>query len=208
MTIKELTYLLWRHLEGGNIPDDSRFTYRELRAHIKGIVFRYLKANYFEGLNSDEYRYGDDGLTTLYTVKVNYNDPKHGNLPYLVLPAKPMSLPGNRNVVISEANRISKWSKRFVPVRQEEVFVGSLQPNIPDVIQYYRSGTDMVFYNGPITDKELNVTIKYSLPEDDNVDIGVLNDYQHQIIIDAVRLVSGEIKPTDINNDGTHLEVR
>lgn len=207
-SIKSLTYRLWRHLEGGNIPDDSRFTYRELTGYTRGGIASALKANYFEHLNLDDYRYGDDGISATYSVSVIHDDSKHGGLPYLTLPAKPISLPGNRGVSITEKNRVSTWATMYVPVRQEEVFVGRLQPTIPCVIQYYRTGSDIVFFNGEAAVGDLSVNIKYGLPADDEAELNMPEEFHNDVIAAAVRLCNGEIRPVDDVNDGAPLKVR
>lgn len=207
-SLKELTYRLWRHLEGGNIPDDSRFTYSELIGYIRGGVSAALKTNYFEHLNLDDYKYGDDGISATYTVSVVHNDDKHGGLPYATLPAKPISLPGNRGVSISDKNRVSVWSNVYVPIRQEEVLVGRLQPTIPCVIQYYRTGTDLVFFNNEVKLGELSVTVRYGLPQSDEEELSMPEEFHNSVLTEAIRICNAEIRPIDNVNDGAVPQIR
>lgn len=200
MTIKNLIYKLWRRLSGGNIPDDSPYTYKELRGYIVGGVLETLKANYYEQLNSNEYRYGSDDITTTSTEEVKTDEAT--GLKYVDIPFQTIKVAGNRMLSITSPNPISTSAIRYVPVREEEVFVTNLQPPIPCVVLYYRSDNKAYFFNQKNLDKEVKINQKYALPTDDEADL-ILPESENIIIERALRLFGMLQIPSDGNNDGS-----
>lgn len=208
-TVRKLVYLLWRHLEGGNVPDDTRYTYRQLREHVRSGVAEAVKAAYYEQLNLQEFRYGEDSVVVTFDLPIIHDDSKYGKLPYATLPVKTIPLPGGRGVTVGERNRVSSWATQYVPVRQEEVFVGRLQPPVPCVVQFYRAGDDFIFFNGKVDARELTFTVKYALPgEDDDQEINLPEDFVNRLVSIAAQICNGQIRPTDTVNDGAPLNVR
>jgi hypothetical protein len=196
---KELVYRLWRKLEGGYIPDDSKFTYRELKGYIRSGIGLALKQNYYESLNADEYRYGADTISATSTITVQ-TDAVTG-LKFITLPASTINVAGNRQNIVTSKNPVARYTTSYVPVRAEEVFVARMQPSIPCVVLYYKEGSKLFFYNGEVTDKEVKLTQRYALPDDDDADLG-LDDYENQILAQAMQLIINPQIPSDRANDG------
>lgn len=197
-SIKTLTFLLWRRLEGGDIPDSSKFTYKEIREYIVAGVLEGLKANYYEQLNSNEYRYGADDITTTTTQQVKVDDVT--GLQYVDVPLQSIKVAGNRMLSITSSNPVAVTAVRYVPVRREEVFVANLQPPIPCVVQYYREDGKAFFFGSKVDEKSLKVNQKYTLPTDDDAEL-TLPESEGAIIERALRLL-GQQFPSDRNIDG------
>lgn len=198
MTIKTLTFLLWRRLSGGNISDDSPYTYKELREYIVSGVLEGLKANYYEQLNSNEYRYGSDDITTTTTQQVKVDGDT--GLQYIDVPLQSIKVAGNRMLSITSSNPVSVTAVRYIPIRREEVFVTNLQPPIPCVVTYYREDNKAFFFGNKVDEKSLKVNQKYTLPTDDDADL-TLPESEGAIIERALRLL-GQQFPADRSNDG------
>lgn len=197
-SIKTLTFLLWRRLSGGDIPTDSPWTFKELREYIVAGVLEGLKANYYEQLNSNEYRYGADDITTTTTQQVKVDDVT--GLQYVDVPLQSIKVAGNRMLSITSSNPVAVTAVRYVPVRREEVFVANLQPPIPCVVQYYREDGKAFFFGSKVDEKSLKVNQKYTLPTDDDAEL-TLPESEGAIIERALRLL-GQQFPADRNIDG------
>ena len=111
MNIKTLTYLLWRRVDGGIPTDDSRYTYRELKSYIVAGIASALKSSYFEQRNLEDYKYGDDSITTTYKTTIQ-TDSETG-LKYVPLENKTISIAGGRFTNINSINPIGKYAKNF-----------------------------------------------------------------------------------------------
>jgi hypothetical protein len=207
-SIKTLTYRVWRILEGGDIPDDSRFRYAEIRDHVRSAIAFALKQNYFESRNDEDgYKYGDDSITQTTGVETLLDDVS--GLTYLELSEVSVSIPAsNRLLSISEINPYSKTARRFIPVRSEERFLGQLQPDIPCVVLYERNGAKVTFYNDLVEPGEkLRVAQKYTVSQDDDTELGLPQEYELQVVDSVSRILDREIRMADRANDGTPLQV-
>lgn len=200
--------MLWRNLEGGDIPDDSRFSEAELEKYIRGGLAQAMKQSFYEQLNVDSYRYGDDSISITYTVPVLKDTGEYGILPYITLPADSISIPGGRSIDITDANPVSRNATTYLPQRVEEVFVGKFQPQVPCVVLYYMEGDKVVFFNGTVGSDEVRVRQRYAIPKDKDQELNFPQDFQNVILAEAIRLCNSEIKPQDRANDGVPIEVR
>lgn len=202
MNIRTLTYSLWHRLEDGTIPDDSRFTYRELKGYIRSAIASAMKRNFFENLNADDFRYGDDSVVTTYTNIPVFTEPDTG-LQYIELPAQTVSIAGGRNIDIHDRNPLSNWANEFIPIRREEHFVAKLQTPIPCVINFFRKGKK-VYFMGNLDSSVVDVTQSYSLPINDEADLALPPEYELDIIAQALELVAPKIAQADKENNGVH----
>jgi hypothetical protein len=206
-SLKQLTYRVWRILEGGDIPDDSRFRYKEIRDHVKSAVFSALKQNYFEQLNAGESRYGDDQLSKIYDATVE-EDISTG-LKYITLPGEGISVPASsRTTSIQDPNPFSVWATEYIPVRMEEAFTYKLQDDIPCVVLYTQTGNRIEFFNDEIeTGKKLKVVRKYTVTDNDDEELNLPGEYELQIVDSVTRLLDREIRLNDRQNDGVPNQV-
>lgn len=207
-TLKTLTYRAWRILEGGDIPDDNRFRYKEVRDHVRAAVAYALKQNYFESRNDEDgFKYGDDTITTVTDV-ITQEDTETG-LIYVTVEGDAVSVPAaNRMLSIQDPNPYSRWAKTYIPVRSEERFVGQLQPDIPCVILYERNGDRITFYNGLVeAGEKLRLLQKYTITGDDDAELNLPSEYELQVVDSVTRLLDREIRLSDRQNDGVPTQV-
>jgi len=207
-TLRELTYRCLRILEGGDIPDDSRFRYKEVRDHVRSAVAYALKQNYFEGRNDEDgFKYGDDTITTV--SELTTEEDSSTGLVYITIAGDAVSVPAaSRMLSITDPNPYSKWAKQYIPVRSEERFVGQLQPDIPCVILYERNGDRITFYNNLVeAGQKVRVAHKYTITDDDNADLNLPSEYELQIVDSVTRLLDREIRLSDRQNDGVPNQV-
>lgn len=204
-SIKSLTYRVWRILEGGDIPDDSRFRYKEVRDHVRSGIKLALKENYFEHLNAGESRYGDDAMSTIHDAEIS-TDPNTG-IKYVLDPSDSISVPAStRTTDIIDENPFSLYATTFIPVRMEEAFVASLQPNIPCSVMYARMGDRFEFFNDEVEDgKKIKIVKKYSVTKDDEAELNLPEEYELQIVSQVVQILNPEIRPSDRENNGVPL---
>lgn len=204
-TIKDLTYRSWRIIEGGDIPDDSRFRYKEVRDHVRSAIAFALKQNYFEQMNAGESRYGDDTLAKVYDSTIK-TDPDTG-IRFVEDPADSISVPAStRTTSIVDPNPYSIHATTYIPVRMEEVFVANLQPNIPCTVMYARMGDRFEFFNDQIEDgKRIKIIRKYSVTKDDEEDLNLPSEYELQIVNQVVQTLNPEIRQSDRQNDGVPI---
>lgn len=207
-SLRTLTWRCLRILSGGDVTDDSRFRYREVRDHVRASVAYALKQNYFESRNDEDgYKYGDDSITKVSELETQ-EDATTG-LIFIELESSSISVPAsNRLLTISEPNPYSKWAKKFIPVRSEERFVGQLQPDIPCVVLYERNGTRVTFYNDLVeAGTPLRIAQKYTVTEDDDAELGLPEEYELQIVDGVTRLLDREIRLSDRANDGVPEQI-
>ena len=201
-TIREITFRAWRILEGGDIPDDSRFRYKEVRDHVKSAIKLALKQNYFEQLSAQESRYGDDSISVIYDITVK-EDSSTG-LKYADVPGEGISVPAvNRTINITEKNPHSLWAADYIPVRQEEAFTARLQDDIPCVVLYTIIGKRIEFFNDEVeTGKALRLVRKYTVTDNDDEELSLPGEYELQVVQQTIQMLNPEIRPADRENDG------
>lgn len=200
--ISEIRDLVWRNLEGGFIPDDTRFTKREITVYVRAGISQALKENMFELLNNSEFKYFSGyGKTTTKTVKT---DPTT-EVQYIDSPDKSLAIGGMRNYDISSANPFSLWAVNYVAVRPEEVFVLKGQPSIPNVILYTVKDNKIMFFNGIVTDKEVTLTQKLVIPDSDDDEFDIPEEVVARAVTLAIGLAEREVKETDRAIDGVPI---
>lgn len=197
-TIKELVYLVWRKLSDGDIIDDSKYTYRELRVYVESAIAEALKTNFYEHRGQDETKTGDDAITISYKAKMEKDEE---GISFITLKARTVSVPGNRTLTIQAANPIAVSATKFIPMKAHEVFVASLQPQVPCVSFYYREGNKAYFINPPTRDKIVRVAQGYSIPDDDGMEIQMPVEFQNKVVQSVLQLLAPKItEPDNINN--------
>jgi len=200
--IAELRDLVWRNLEGGFIPDDTRFTKREITLYVRAGISQALKENMFELLNNSEFKYFSGyGKTTEKEVKV---DP-HTDLQYIDAPDKSLAIGGIRNYDLSSPNPFSRWATTYVFIRPEELLISKTQPNIPNVIQCLVKDGKIFFTNGETYDKKVTLTQKLVIPDSDDDEFDIPEEVVARAVSIAIMTAERELKPTDRTIDGTPL---
>lgn len=197
--ISELRDLVWRNLEGGFIPDDTRFTKREITVYVRSGIAQALKENMFELLNNSEFKYFSGyGKSSQKEVKVDEE-----GVQYIDSPDKSLAIGGMRNYNISDPNPFSRWATIYVAIRPEEVTVQKLQANIPNVIQYTIKDNKILFFNGIVKTDKVNLTQTLVIPDSDDDDFDIPEEVVSRAITIAIGLAERELKVTDRTIDGT-----
>lgn len=194
--IKELTYKLWAKLDGGvQITDDSKYSYRELRGYIVSGIARSLRDSYFEQRNLEDYKYGDDSITTTYKTTIQ-TDIETG-LKYIPLENKTISVAGGRFTNISSINPIGKYAKNYVPIRLEERIIVANQPCVPNVVYFYKQDGKAFFYGENPTEASVYVSDRYAIPTDDEAELTLPAEFENNVLQQALQL----LVPAQFNSD-------
>jgi hypothetical protein len=201
MTVKEIIFALWRKLSNGDIPDDSPYTYNELRIYVRSGLRTLMEDSYYKDINNDDTRYGADNISVTTTNTINTDDTT--GLKYITTTNSTVSVGGNRQVSITSANPVARFSTQYIPIRQEEVLVNRLQDQIPCVVLYYREGDRFYFFNGETKDKTVKLTERYAIPSDDEAEIEGGTGIASRVIAAALQILMSVQVPSDKNNDGT-----
>lgn len=203
-TLRQLTFRLWRLLDGGDISDDSRFKYRELKGYIISGIALGLKQSAFELRNNTDTVYGSGqyGKTTIKNVQIDDE-----GVAYIDLKDRSLAFGGSRNFELSSLNPLSRWAKTFVTIRKEEMFLQKMQANIPNIIQSVVEGNRILLFGNAVINGEVDqvrLTQYFIIPdiEDDDSELMLPPEYENQIVDQSYQLVMREIRPEDRANDG------
>ena len=197
-SIKELTYLLLDNVNGGIPTDDARLNYRVAKAYITKTVAYHLRRKVFEEKNLSGEHYIGTPVTKTVPVK------KDGDVYYVETLGESIDLGGMRSYSISSVNKVGRWSKKFVPITNQEASAQWMGlGHIPSVVQFYKDGDRLVFMNELVDDvDEVKLTQYNLLPKDD--DDSVPSDIGQLALTDAIRLAIQEVSvPRDEDNNGT-----
>ena len=199
--IKELTYKLWAKLDGGvQITDDSKYSYRELRGYVISGIASALKSSYFEQRNLEDYKYGDDSITTTYKTTVQIDS--ETGLKYVPLENKTISIAGGRFTNINSINPIGKYAKNYVPIRLEERIIVANQPCVPNVVYFYKQDGKAFFYGENPTEGSVYVSDRYAIPTDDNAELTLPAEFENIVIQQALQLLLPNQVLSDRQNNG------
>lgn len=198
MIIKQLTYLLLEQVNGGIPTDDSKFNYRVAKAFVLSAVAFLLKKKAFDEANQSEGNYTSESNSVTKTVDVKTDEDT--GLKYVELLGESIDLGGMRSYSISSKNPFGRWNIKFVPITRNEVFMQSMLPNVPDVVQFYKED-NRLYLKGDISEVKLQLTQKSLLPSDD--DDNIPEDISAPALEYAYKLAYPELTfKSDRANDG------
>ena len=203
---KELVYQVWMKLDGGKISDDSAYSYRQIKNYVVSGIGAALKASYFEQRNLEDYKYGDDGMTTTYKTAV-LTDEETG-LKYLPLQNTTISIAGNRFTSINSINPVGKFAKIYSPIRLEERLIVSLQPCVPNVTYYYKDRDRAWFYGENMDETSVYVSDRYALPNNDDADLRIPQEFENQVILGVLQILSPNMALQDNSNNGKPINIQ
>jgi hypothetical protein len=201
-SIKEIVYRVWRKVDGGNLGDDSRFTYRELKGYVVAGIAQAMRDSYFAQRNLEDFKYGDDSIAYSYLATVSTDATK--GLQYVTVTGKSISIAGNRFLDINSVNPASGVATMYIPLRTEEVFINKLQTSLPCINYFYKENNKAYFIGKKVTEAQVLVTEKYSIPADDDADLTLPSEVENMAFEAAYRLLV-PLLPADRANDGVHL---
>ena len=203
-SVREIVYRVWRILEGGNISDDSKRTYRELKGYVISGIADSLKKSYYEQRNIEDFKYGDDAITTSYKTTVA-TDTDTG-LKYAALNNTTISIAGNRFTAINSVNPVNKFAKVYVPIRLEERLIVSKQECVPNVVYFYKDGAKAMFFGDVEPDLQVYVSSRYALPTDDDAELQLPEEFESMIIQNALALLMPSLGvKSDRENNGVPI---
>lgn len=196
-TIKELTYKLWMRLEGGQIPDDTRYTYRELKSYIVSGIALSLKTSYFEQRNLEDFKYGDDSISVTYTANVlqDSNTEEY----YSEFTGETISIAGNRFITVSSTGK-DRFSTTFVPLRHEEVFISKFQPTIPCIVPFYKENNRIKYIVRNMRDSQVKITERYSVNTNDDAQLTLPLEFENMVVSEAFKLIMPPVVADRENN--------
>jgi len=199
-TIREIVFRIHRKLDGGFITDDSKYTYRELRGYVVSGIANALKQSYLEQRNLEDFKYGDDTITTSYKTSV-LTDAETG-LKYVALANTTISIAGGRFTLINSVNPVGKFARIYAPIRLEERIVVANQPCIPNLTYYYKENDRAYFYGEQTTEAEVYVSDRYAIPSDDDAELNMPVEFENQVILSALQILAPTQFPQDLQNNG------
>lgn len=200
-SIKDNVYRLWRRISGGNIPDDTPYTYRELRGYVVSEIKDALRTNYLEQRNVEDFKYGDDSISYSYIANV-LTDNTTG-LKYVELKGSPISIAGNRFIDINSINPVAIPAINYIPVRKEEMFLLKLQNDIPCMTYFYKDNGNAYFFGSKVNESSVLVSERYSIGDDDEIDLNIPEEIENKAFERAYRLLV-PLAPADRINDGVN----
>ena len=207
MNLKDLIYTLWRNLEGGYIPDDTRFNYKSIRTVVISAIGEAALDLAFKLRKADP----DDPYPQFYNEyesAVEY-DKKGGNF-YARIQGRSISLDGVRSfdVRLSE-DYMHRLSTEFLPTNSREWFMLKKLPPVPKVI-YFLVGTERILFTADMSDvSSVLISQGFSVPlegdEDTDVFVQVPEEIGRVVQVNALNILNGNLRQSDRANDGVPI---
>lgn len=207
MILKDIVYTIWRELEGGYIPDDTRFTYKNIRTVVVGAIGEAALELSMRLRNADP----DDPYPTYYNEyqsEVKY-DAKTNNY-YAELKGKPITFNGTRSYdVVPAEDSFHLHAIDFLPTTPKEWFSIKKLPRIPSVI-HYLIGTKRINFMSTV-DEGSFVTISqgFSVPtaggEEEDLATNIPDELGRTIITNSLVILRDQLRPSDRANDGVPI---
>lgn len=207
MVLKDIIYTLWRNLEGGFIPDDTRFTYKSIRTVVLGCIGDAALDLAFKLRNADP----DDPYPRYYNEyesEVKF-DPQ-GNCFYSEIKGKSLTFDGNRSFDITLAeDYMHRFAVDLVPTNSREWFLLKKLPPVPKVV-YYLIGTNRVIFTADMSEiGSVKISQGFSVPtegnEDEDVSVIVPDEIGRAVLINALNILNANVRQSDRANDGVPL---
>lgn len=202
--IKDVVFAVWRELEGGFIPDDTRFTYKHIRTIIVSCVGELALDLSMKLRNANpDNPYPE--YYNQYDSKIEF-DAKTG-VNYANIQGKPISFNGVRSFDITDSvDSFHAKSVDYLPTTPQEWFNLKRLPRVPNVIHYMVGTNRVVFMTALVDPGSVTIQQGFSVPTagDENSDIGVNipDEMGASVISRSLMLLREELRPTDRANDG------
>lgn len=206
-TIKELVYSVWAKLDGTvEITADSRFTYRQIRIEVKSAIASAMRdEKYLLSNMEDSSKYGSDVYGQMYEGLPVVLDPVL-KLKYIQLPCELVPIHDGRQVSIYPNSGFNfNSSAIFLPISKQEQFINRFQSALPEATMFFVSGKSRVYFTDQgriLTESVLNAFTKFSIPLDDNIEVGAPSGDISKITLTAYQSLAPEIKQIDQTIDG------
>ena len=204
MNLKNIVYTVWRNLEGGDIPDDTRFNYGSIRTTIVGCVGDASLSLAFRLRNAD----ADSPYPTYindYESEVKF-DPK-GNLHYSEIQGRLLSFNGNRSIDLAPSeNYLHRLSVDFVPTNSREWFLLKKLPKVPGVVYYMIESKRVAFLGDVAGMDSVRISQSFTIPtigdESDDENTEIPDEIGRVVMGQALDILNGNLRSSDRANDG------
>lgn len=204
MKLKEIVYNLWRNLEGGYIPDDTRYTYGNIRVAVVSVIgdaATSLAMRLRNAIPDDPY----PTYVSEETVEVKYDSVSGVN--FVELKSKPLSFNGKRTYDVNPSeNSFNMHALDFVPILPQEWFALKKLPRVPKIVYYIVMPGRLNFLEGVNAGDKVSVSQSFSIPTagdeltDDSAEVP--DEIAHEVSIKALTVLREQLKQSDRANDG------
>lgn len=207
MNLKDIIYTLWRELEGGFIPDDTRYTYKNIRVVVLASIGEAALELAMRLRNADP----DDPYPTYYSeYEADIKFDSKGNNYYAELQGKPISFNGIRNYDVTPSeNSFHLHAIDFLPTTHKEWFALKKLPRIPKVVHYIVGTTRMYFMENLEEGDLITVSQGFSVPtiggEDEDVTTNIPDEIARKVLADSLIILNQEVRQSDRANDGVPI---
>lgn len=186
--------------------DDSQYSLRHIASMVAQEVAVMARKNAFENSNNGDVTYMNDTFITTYkNVPVLLDNVSKEK--YCDLPAVPVALPNNQEIVAVSLN--TKTNKQFIPIKNKDRFMQAFLRPIKGVVYFYAENGRLYFDN-PDNFQFSALTLKMAgaLPSGSIVDapLNIPKNYESEIIDKVLnRLLTMSRLGQDLTNDGDSI---
>ena len=186
--------------------DDSQYSLRHVASMVAQEVAVMARKNAFENSSNGDVTYMNDTFITTYK-NVNVLTDNVSNEKYCDLPATPVALPNNQEIVAVSLN--TKTNKQFIPIKNKDRFMQSFLRPIKGIVYFYAENGRLYFDN-PENFQFTKITLKMAgaLPSGNILDapLNIPKNYESEIIDKVLnRLLTMSRLGQDLTNDGDSI---
>ena len=186
--------------------DDSQYSLRHIASMVASEVAVMARKNAFENSNNGDVTYMNDTFITTYKNLSVLTD-NVSNEKYCDLPATPVALPGNQEIVAVSLN--TRTNKQFIPIKNKDRFMQAFLRPIKGIVYFYAENGRLYFDN-PENFQFTKITLKMAgaLPSGNILDapLNIPKNYESEIIDKVLnRLLFLSAQGQDLTNDGDSI---
>lgn len=186
--------------------DDSQYSLRHIASMVAQEVAVMARKNAFENSSNGDVTYMNDTFITTYKNLSVLTD-NVSNEKYCDLPATPVALPGNQEIVAVSLN--TRTNKQFIPIKNKDRFMQAFLRPIKGIVYFYAENGRLYFDN-PENFQFTKITLKMAgaLPSGNILDapLNIPKNYESEIIDKVLnRLLTMSRLGQDLTNDGDSI---
>lgn len=186
--------------------DDSQYSLRHIASMVAQEVAVMARKNAFENSNNGDVTYMNDTFITTYK-NISVLVDSVSNEKYCDLPATPVALPNNQEIVAVSLN--TKTNKQFIPIKNKDRFMQAFLRPIKGIVYFYAENGRLYFDN-PENFQFTKITLKMAgaLPSGNILDapLNIPKNYESEIIDKVLnRLLTLSRLGQDLTNDGDSI---
>lgn len=186
--------------------DDSQYSLRHIASMVAQEVAVMARKNAFENSSNGDVTYINDTFITTYKNLSVLTD-NVSNEKYCDLPATPVALPGNQEIVAVSLN--TRTNKQFIPIKNKDRFMQAFLRPIKGIVYFYAENGRLYFDN-PENFQFTKITLKMAgaLPSGNILDasLNIPKNYESEIIDKVLnRLLTMSRLGQDLTNDGDSI---